>query len=1063
MVGYEKLYPLMNSTHWISYFIAGAVLLAACGTGPAPEDPAPQVLFGPSAMDIPFPNSAWLDPDTGTLHHSTDGASPAYASLIDSYLNTLPAFPPNTGIMFRINAPRDSLDEESIRENTHLVDLTDEVIPITDVAWALEDEPGGFTRVIGSRSSKWSLGHRYALIVATGLKTTTGEPLEVSPSFRQIRGGQIEGLGMDPSLVEQITATIEPVFQRLASESVPGLPSQRTDILLLSAFDIQTGPVVDQDLIRQVRAYPDDEWMDQSSPNPDVQYDAQKQLDTFLRSQDGFSVTSRIFVPIEGLTDISQSPDIKLWDLGPIESMDSITPILVPHSQDLHAPGLVITPWTPNQTLDSGHRYYCTVQRPTSDSVYHPPLHFALLQTPEELISEGRSTIPFLTLEQAEALQVVKDSFYLEENLVDEDTLLAWSWTTVSDVEALYHPEKQLIPVPNDRETIGPKAFGVPAGLPEESQQLVQSLLDGVIQTGGFPPNTTIQIPMSGVLDTSDIQIVEEAHNPMNVAQGHILLLDVTDIDAPTDLMLLNDRPPLTNFSISADSSGRLTLAPTQGGWPVNRRILVVLLKTLPTSSDGTLLPTPDFFLSALEHPLVDPENGLSLVHPLSDTEANTLETRRLENVFYSSLLSVATNGILNIEDVALFWTFQTREQPMEDLDELYLHMLLDNVDSSLKSGAFKNIQNHSPPEELSGYNLNEIGHVMLNGRFESRAMIQPEDILLDEDGNVTSFPEFEFADDGTPIWSPNDVPFVVALPGGMPPQEGWPILIYQHDLGMNAMSLFQFAHKYTEQDIAVVAMDTYLHGQRALESKADGEHYFDGSILALRDHLRQSTLDLMAFSLFLRNGLAPFVKTYLYQQGTLHVGYQGLNIGKVYFHGYGLGGLFGIPFLGLDSFVSRCALSMVGAPLIQLMTESDDPQMHSLIAGFTEFSRENPAYNLSPIYDLLQWGLAPAEPIQYAPLVLDIMNTAPNNRKVFLQLAEQDTAVSYDSSMSLWTKLKGGSAPERYDLKVYPDTCHQFLTAGCNTGVNDPASIPLTRQEAWQDLLHFYQSGQFP
>lgn len=1059
----------MNTTHWICYFLLGAVWLAGCGTDPAPETSTTQILFGPSASNMPFPNSAWLDPEVGTLKLPTEGASPAYSSLIDNYLNTLPAFPPDTGIMFRINAPRNSLDLESIPIASHVVDVTypGQAELITNVVWTIEEDLDGSTRVVGSNSLGWELGHSYALVVTAGPRTLTGDPIEASPLFVQIRDGQTEELKIEPVLLEQLIASTGPVVQQLETGTIPGLTTQREDILILSIFDIQNGPVLRYDPIGGNGPFPDDQWMGQPPSDPQAATTAQQQLDAFVRANTGFSVTSRIFVPIAGLAEPSQEPEIELWDLGQAVPADSNAPIVVSHSQELRDQGLAITPLTANQTLMPNHRYLCVVRRPTDNTavLYHPPLHFALLRASGELIFNGQSTVPFLTGAQAAALQTARDAFNLEESPVNDDTLLAWSWTTLSQVEALYQPQKEIIPVPNDRESISPGAFGAPPGLPEQSHQMVQGLLDGIVNAGGFPPNTILQIPMSGALDISSIHIVEEAHNPMNVAQGHILLMDITDIESPTDLMLLNDRPPLANFTIDSDSSGRLTLTPTNGGWPTTRRILAILLKTLPTVGSGPLQSTPDFFLSALEHPLVDPDSGESLVFLLSDAEANTLEMRRLENNFYSSLLSVATNGILDIEDVALFWTFQTIEPPMDELDELYIQMLLDSVDTSLKGGAFKNIQIHPPSSELDGYDLSGIGHVMLDGRYESRAMIRADQIIFGDDGNVLSFPEFEYLEDGTPSWSPDDVPFVVALPQGMPPQEGWPILIYQHDLGMNAMSLFEFAHRYTEQKIAVVAMDAYLHGARTPESKQDGDLYFDGTILALRDHLRQSTLDLMAFARFVRNGLAPLVKTYLYQQGTLHVGYKGLNITKVYFHGHGLGGLFGIPFLGLDSLVSRCALSMVGAPLIQLMLESEDPRIHSLVAGFSDFNLDIPEHDLSPIYDLLQWGIFSAEPIQYAPLVLDIMNTAPNNRRLFVQIAGADTTVSYDSSMSLWTRLHSGSAPERSSLKVYPDTCHQFLTEGCSgvSGITDPDSVPLAQQEALQDLLNFYQAGQFP
>lgn len=197
--------------------------------------------------------------------------------------------------------------------------------------------------------------------------------------------------------------------------------------------------------------------------------------------------------------------------------------------------------------------------------------------------------------------------------------------------------------------------------------------------------------------------------------------------------------------------------------------------------------------------------------------------------------------------------------------------------------------------------------------------------------GTPDGLPDIVDIDPGTPgVLDMAAVPVSIAVPVGVAPAEGWPVVIVQHGLGGHRSTTLAFAEAAAAAGFAVIGIDAVDHGLRWDET--DTEFNFTGalgsdglpdgslgdavnfgffeafsSLAVIRDNFRQTYTDLMMLARLL--SLEEF-------DSLPDVDLDG---GNIYYIGLSLGGLMGS---GTTPFVPEIRGVVLDAPGGQLSTE---------------------------------------------------------------------------------------------------------------------------------------------
>ncbi|MGH8529557.1 MAG: hypothetical protein ACRETN_06915 [Nevskiales bacterium] len=195
-------------------------------------------------------------------------------------------------------------------------------------------------------------------------------------------------------------------------------------------------------------------------------------------------------------------------------------------------------------------------------------------------------------------------------------------------------------------------------------------------------------------------------------------------------------------------------------------------------------------------------------------------------------------------------------------------------------------------------------------------------------------------------------VPVLLTVPnasspsGGVPPLNGWPVVIFQHGVTRNRSDMLAIAPTLATAGLVTVAIDLPLHGILPSDATASfripgvDERTFDvdyvdnttgasvpdgmidasgthstnlGSVLTSRDNLRQAVIDLIH--------LAKSVNA-LDLDG--NAGTDDIDEGRVHFVGHSLGGIVGGTLLGVNSTEIKAAtLAMPGGGISKLLDGS--------------------------------------------------------------------------------------------------------------------------------------------
>ena len=285
----------------------------------------------------------------------------------------------------------------------------------------------------------------------------------------------------------------------------------------------------------------------------------------------------------------------------------------------------------------------------------------------------------------------------------------------------------------------------------------------------------------------------------------------------------------------------------------------------------------------------------------------------------------------------------------------------------------------------------------------------------------------FRYDAQGKPVvQGTEELDFTLVLPkAGRPAGSGIPVVIFQHGIGGNRVSMLDVAGIFAEAGFATVGIDAAAHGSRSVWASADREHNRTGArgpdgfpdhtpfsqvsaaeffayllnMSAMRDNLRQTAVDLMQLVRLLQNpdlDLSPFPGVLLCTE-------------SLYLLGDSLGGMFSVLLLAVEPSVRTAVLNVTGGGLLTEVV-GRSPDTAQWVMPFLPLLYGVPAETIldpvDPVVTLFQTVIDPGDPVNLAPYVLRGQAGAEDPRRpptsVLQIMVEGDETVSNASNEAL-------------------------------------------------------------
>lgn len=193
---------------------------------------------------------------------------------------------------------------------------------------------------------------------------------------------------------------------------------------------------------------------------------------------------------------------------------------------------------------------------------------------------------------------------------------------------------------------------------------------------------------------------------------------------------------------------------------------------------------------------------------------------------------------------------------------------------------------------------------------------------------------------------STQSIPLMVSVPKSAMPENGYPVVIYQHGVTANRATMLGVADTFAAQGIAMAAIDMPLHGLTGNETdgtqafKTSFERTFDldlvtqdaatGAITALTpDGITDTSglhfINLQSLLTFRDNGRQAVsdLFTLTYAIDSLSAGDNIFDNSKIYYFGHSAGAMIGSSFVALESNIKDAVIAHAGGYIMKTLDGS--------------------------------------------------------------------------------------------------------------------------------------------
>ena len=965
----------------------GAVALTGCEEEIEPRGDAPErveAVFDPDTSTIPLPNDAAMDSGRlptlpGAGEGTAEGEFLAYLPQLAGWLPTMPIEIPFSG----------PLDEETITEESVRFFLLDdgdlEPAEVEDFVYTEDESGASVIRLLPEEALM--PGQQYAVAVTKDLFGANGNAVIESQAlfFAASREALVDADGNSTiSVLDDETAMgleglrqlLAPVFEGLEAHEV-----DRDDVAMAFRWTVSPETVASFDPDSSRVPIPNTAALDPDGTFPAAatcfagENTANGHFDDYLAGLSGWPDATPITMPLSGPIDEASigDDDVQLWRLEgeTWERVEDITVVYLEEAVD-NCTGEVseetyslAIQFDPGMTPREHYFAFATRGIESIDGrALLPEVPLFLGMQPYPVVDEqGESLVSALADEQAQALAglqavMAPTMAFLDSELgLDHNDLASvWNWYTWDDTFVVFDPTEGIIPFPN--------AFLIEDGtvnipIPEGADPLTTGILQTLNQRTGFSTTAAGWIPLDGEVD------------PTTVGSGSVALAPE---DGASSQLLTDDE-----YRVSYEPEwGHVVVEPLV---PLTPRKLHagIVTQDMLGANGRPVQPTPAFVFLRSPQSLIDSE-GNSIVYALDDETAQALEPARNQ---YSQLFFLAViidgqrftrNRIVNA------WAFDT-EDPAQALleyralamdllserDELTARRACDGEGDCQAGGGdddFVEIEDgeFQDPNSATDYmvDMSNVRAVHLAGEFQSVNLSMADGTVEESEdwvGITVYLPEEDQGD--TQCEAPYDV------------------VITQHGLGGDRWQGLSQANELAANCLATVAMDFPLHGGRAdgadslhpaTTPAGSGAGFLSPDLLTSKNNFGQAIVDLFVLSRIIQgedgeSGLEP-----LFQDVDDDGPYFSTNLGYM---GVSLGGIVGVPFVGLVPAVDTSVISVAGGRFAWILEGDEEGESTiggSILDAFGEMGIFPGDFAFIRTMALVQWTADVIDPFALAP-----------------------------------------------------------------------------------------------
>jgi dienelactone hydrolase len=342
---------------------------------------------------------------------------------------------------------------------------------------------------------------------------------------------------------------------------------------------------------------------------------------------------------------------------------------------------------------------------------------------------------------------------------------------------------------------------------------------------------------------------------------------------------------------------------------------------------------------------------------------------------------------------------------------------------------------------------------------------------------------------------TPEPIRFLLVVPEGPVPPDGWPVTIFSHGLRGSRYHALRMAPGLLGIGHATLAIDLTHHGDRSdcvgagplagpgasdnavcntfaaatcntttrrCTGAVSGANYMPNSaedptamisgwniieptnLFGTRDRFRQTVIDF--------SQLARMVKA-----GSFNDGAVALSTSDITYVGQSLGGILGTLYTAASPDVGNVALNVPGGGLVDVLLTS--PSFADQAAGFKALLAANGMPEGTPGYDnfinIARWIMDPADPLNAAHQVLNGPVT-PEGRQALIQYIPEDQTIPNSTTEALIAAAMRGDRELTVSLfeafgNMPPEERHGFLFR------------PETAEAAQAQITTFISTGSLP